>query len=106
MALSFVGKCKDIQNKEYSDDYNNSMVLYQNKAKMLRLGYTPGVIRHYYHGTKANRNYMERWKILMKHKYSPVQHLTYDSMGLLIPTITDEFIKDIYNYFLERKEDE
>jgi hypothetical protein len=106
MALSCVGKCKEIQNKEYSDDYNNSMVLFQNKAKRLRLGYTPGIIRHYYHGSKANRNYTERWKILMKHKYSPVQHLTYDSMGLLIPTISDEFIKDIYNYFLERKEDD
>ena len=108
MALSFINKCKDIQNIKYSDDYNNSMILFQNKAKKLRLGYTPGIIRHYYHGTKANRNYTERWKILMAHKYSPAEHLTYDAVGILVPTeaMSHEFIKDIYNYFLERKEDE
>ena len=97
---------KNIQNKDYSDDYNNSMVLFQNKAKQLRLGYTPGIIRHHYHGSKAKRNYTERWKILMLHKYSPVDHVTYDKVGVLIPTISDEFIKDIYKYFLERKEDD
>ena len=77
-------------------------------AKMLRLGYTPGIIRHYYHGSKLNRNYTERWKILMAHKYSPIEHLTYDDMGILIPTkvFPQEFIKDIYKYFVERKEDE
>ena len=108
MSHSFINKCKDLQNVKYSDDYNNSMILFQNKAKKLRLGYTPGIIRHYYHGTKENRNYTERWKILMAHKYSPGQHLTYDAVGILVPTeaMSGEFIKDIYNYFLERKEDE
>ena len=108
MALSFINKCKDIQNIKYTDDYNNSMNLFQNSAKMLRLGYTPGIIRHYYHGSKLNRNYTERWKILMAHKYSPIEHLTYDDMGILIPTkvFPQEFIKDIYKYFVERKEDE
>jgi len=108
MALSFINKCKDIQNINYSDDYNNSMMLFQDNAKMLRLGYTPGIIRHHYHGSKKNRNYTERWKILMEHKYSPITHLTYDEVGILIPTkeLTDKFITDIYNYFLERKEDE
>jgi hypothetical protein len=108
MALSFINKCKDIQNINYSDDYNNSMMMFQDNAKMLRLGYTPGIIRHHYHGSKKNRNYTERWKILMEHKYSPITHLTYDEVGILIPTkeLTDKFITDIYNYFLERKEDE
>ena len=108
MALSFINKCKDIQNINYSHDYNNSMMLFQDNAKMLRLGYTPGIIRHHYHGSKKNRNYTERWKILMEHKYSPITHLTYDEVGILIPTkeLSDKFITDIYNYFLERKEDE
>jgi len=108
MALSFINKCKDIQNINYSDDYNNSMMLFQDNAKMLRLGYTPGIIRHHYHGSKKNRNYTERWKILMEHKYSPIEHLTYDEVGILIPTkdLSQDFIKDIYNYFVERKEDE
>ena len=75
---------------------------------MLRLGYTPGIIRHYFHGSKINRNYTERWKILMEHNYSPIKHLTYDKIGILIPTkeLPEKFITDIYNYFIERKEDE
>ena len=108
MAMSFINKCEKITNTEYSEDYNNSMMEYQKKAKTLRLGYTPGVIRHHYHGSKKNRKYTERWLILIKHLYSPIKHLTYDATGLLIPTaaFSDEFKKDIMDYFKERKEDE
>jgi hypothetical protein len=108
MASSFVNNVTNMINKNYSDDYNNSMLLFQEKAKHLRLGYTPGVIRHYFHGTKENRKYTERWKILMKHKFSPNLHLKYDNNGILIPTDTfaEEFKNDIMNYFKERKEDD
>jgi hypothetical protein len=107
MALSFINKSIMMNNATYSDDYNNSMLQYQKKAHTLRLGYTPGVIRHHYHGSKKNRQYTERWKLLMKHNYSPKEHLTYDSTGILIPTnqLSDEFKEDIMNYFKVRKED-
>lgn len=107
MAMSFVNIIKNMLNPDYHDDYNNSMKEFQNKANKLRLGYVPGVIRHHYHGSKKNRNYTERWKILMKHKYSP-EHVTYDSVGILIPTekFSEQFKLDVFNYFKERKEDE
>jgi hypothetical protein len=108
MALGLINKVHLMKNEKYNNDYNNSMFDFQNKAKHLRLGYTPGIIRHYYHGTKQNRKYTDRWQILMKHNFSPIQHLTYDSVGLLVPTETfsTEFKKDIMNYFCDRKEDE
>lgn len=108
MAMSFINKCDRIINVDYTEDYYNSMFEFQQKAKNLRLGYTPGVIRHYYHGSKKNRNYTERWKILIDHEFSPAKHVTYDSTGILIPTaeFTEEFKNDIMNYFKERKEDE
>ena len=108
MALSFINKAESMNNINYSDDYNNSMLEYQLKASKLRLGYVPGVIRHYYHGSKKNRQYTERWKLLMKHNYSPIEHLTYDKQGILIPTETFpfDFKEDIMNYFRERKEDD
>jgi hypothetical protein len=108
MALSFISKAKNMNNINYHDDYNKSMTDYQAKTKGLRLGYTPGVIRHHYHGTKQNRQYTERWKILMKHKFSPNEHLTYDSQGIIIPTskFDDDFKEDILKYFQERKEDD
>ena len=108
MALSLIQKVHINLNYNYHPDYKQSMLEYQQKAKSLRLGYTPGVIRHYYHGTKANRKYTERWQLLIHHQYSPTQHVTYDSIGVLIPTkmFSDEFKEDIMNYFKERKEDE
>ena len=107
MALSLIKKSKSMNNNNYHDDYNNSMLEYQKNASNLRLGYTPGVIRHYYHGSKQNRQYTERWKILMNHKFSPITHLKYDDKGILIPTeeFSEEFKEDIMNYFRERKED-
>jgi hypothetical protein len=108
MALSFINKAESMNNINYSNDYNNSMLEYQLKASKLRLGYVPGVIRHYYHGSKKNRQYTERWKLLMKHNYSPIEHLTYDKQGILIPTeiFPFDFKEDIMNYFRERKEDD
>ena len=108
MALSFINKCNVMNNNNYNKDYNDSMLEYQIKASKLRLGYVPGVIRHYYHGSKKNRQYTERWKILMNHNFSPINHLTYDDKGILVPTnlFSSEFKEDIMNYFRERKEDE
>ena len=108
MALSLINKVHVNLNYHYHVDYKQSMLDYQEKAKTLRLGYVPGVIRHHYHGTKANRKYVERWKILIDHQYSPLQHLTYNEVGILVPTklFSKEFKHDIMNYFKERKEDE
>jgi hypothetical protein len=108
MALAFINKCKNMNNPNYSDDYNNSMLEYQINASKLRLGYVPGIIRHHFHGSKANRRYTERWQILMQHNFSPATHLNYDSKGILIPseTFSEELKQDVFNYFLERKEDE
>ena len=107
MALSFINKVERMNNEKYHPDYNQSMINYQKKAKDLRLGYIPGVIKHYYHGSKKNRQYTERWKILMDYQFSPFSHIFYDKNGILIPSkeFTEEFKEAIMNYFRERKED-
>ena len=108
IALSFIGRSHLLNNPNYNDDYNKSMLDYQEKASKLRLGYVPGVIRHHYHGSKFNRQYTERWKILMKHNYSPVNMIVYDDIGVICPSenMNQEFKDDILNYFKERKEDD
>ena len=105
MATSFIHKVEHFLNPQYSDDYNQSMLDYQARAKGLRLGYTPGIIRHHYHGSKKNRNYTERWKILIDHGYSPLQHITYEN-GLIVANMNKDFSDDILKYFQERKEDD
>jgi hypothetical protein len=108
MALAFVGKVSQMCDVRYSCDYRNSMLSYQKEACQLRLGYVPGVIRHFFHGTKQNRKYTERWQILMRHAFSPAHHVRYDARGLLVPlpSCPSGFLKDVYQYFCDRKEDD
>jgi hypothetical protein len=93
-----------------TNDYKNSLLEYQNRINKVNInfGYTPGVILHNFHGSKINRKYTERWKILLNHNYSPDLHIKYDEDGIIIPTssFSNEFKKDILNYFLSRNEDE
>lgn len=108
MALALIGKCETICNTDYHDDYNTYMMKAEDKRKHLRIGYIPGVIRHYFHGSKENRKYTERWKILMKYRFSPSEHIIYDASGIMIPSSTfpSELQSDILTYFSERKEDD
>ena len=108
MAKAFIGEGRSAISVESHPGYLADILRFQDKAKQLRVGYTPGVIRHHWHGSKANRKYMERWQILVKHNYDPSVFLTKNADGLLIPTVNCpvDLINDIINYGNERKEDE
>jgi hypothetical protein len=108
ISLALIGNGLTSISPETSDEYKRSILEYQNKISKLRLGYVPGFIRHYFHGTKQNRKYLERWIILVTHKYDPYEHVTHDKNGLLIPSdkCPKELLDDIYKYFSERNEDE
>jgi hypothetical protein len=108
MALSFLKKGVECAlNKDNTQDYKDTVNKYQMRVKNIRFGYVPGVIRHYYHGSKANRKYGERWKILVNHGYCPSIHVKYDRNGLLVPTseCPPKMLEEIYSYFAERDED-
>ena len=108
MMLSLLNNGLHGINDDSSENYKESILEFQDKMKMLRFGYIPGLIRHHYHGSKANRRYHSRWQILLKHGYEPDTFVTNDSKGILIPTkIFPQGLKDdIMAYFEERKEDE
>jgi hypothetical protein len=108
MSLATICRGLNGVNDESTEGYKQTIRLYEAKAKMLRLGYVPGVIRHYYHGKKKNRQYSERWRILVDHLFDPIEHITHDSNGILIPTNTcpPEIIVKIKEYFYARNEDE
>ena len=109
MALSFLKKGVEFAlNKDNTQNYKDTVNEYQVRVKNMRFGYVPGVIRHYYHGSKASRKYGERWKILVAHRYCPSVHTKYDSNGLLVPTAEcpSKMLEEIYSYFAERDEDD
>ena len=108
MCYSFIYNAKESINKNVHPDYLQSLEDFQKCACHLRLGYVPGVIRHFYHGTKENRKYRERWQILVKHQFSPIKHITTNADGLFIPTpeCPKGLLDDIKQYFIERNEDD
>lgn len=108
MSLSFIQKGLTAINADSTDDYKASIVEFQDRVKRLRLGYVPGVIRHFFHGSKKNRGYGERWQILLKWGYSPSLHVTVDKRGVLVPTeaCPEELLDEIMAYFKSRNEDE
>ena len=108
MMLSLLGNGVKALNEKSSNGYKNSVIKYEDKVKNLRFGYVPGVIRHYFHGSKKNRKYTERWQILLDNNFDPINHLKYDKIGIIIPSekCPLKLLDNILLYFSERNEDE
>ena len=108
MALSYIKNGGVSVNKEVTPEYKASVVAFETRVKNLRLGYVPGVIRHYFHGSKKKRFYGDRWYILVRNNYEPSRHITINQDGLIIPTpqCPPKLISEIMNYFRSRDEDE
>lgn len=88
----FKQRCKDWQRLAYGVTKGN-------------LGYVPGRLEHHFHGPKAKRKYRERWQILVKHQYSPLQDLGHDDQGLVYLKGKPELQADIIKYMHGRSED-
>jgi hypothetical protein len=108
MAKSFIGQGKTAIHTTSHVDYFDSIKNFEKKVKNIRIGYVPGVIRHYWHGSKINRKYVERWQILTRWDYTPYGHIDKNNDGLLIPNVKcpQGLLDDIVQYGKDRNEDE
>ena len=93
---------------DVSDDYKKSLKEFEGRVSGSRLGYVPGVIRHYYHGSINSRKYDMREKILTSFNYSPNNHLSRNKNGLLVPSenCPKELLDAIMTHFQSKKEDD
>ncbi len=107
MMCALIGQVERSVHEKSEPSYKADAFAFQKKTRGLRFSYVPGVIRHYYHGTKANRKYRERWMILVEHRFDPMLHLVKKD-GLLVPSSTcpPKLLSDIVQYFKERNEDD
>lgn len=108
---------KSIMNKNYMNTdrpynlcsiyFRKSLYDYQQRCLGLKAGYVSGDIHHYYHGSLQNRQYTDRWQILIFNNYNPYLFLTKNECGMYqaTPMFPIGFQKEIMNYFQERNED-
>ena len=108
MMLSLLGNGLKSLHDDSTDGYKQTIINFEKKISTLRFGYVPGTMYHYFHGSKVNRKYTERWQILVNYNYDPLTYITYDQKGIIIPTnvFSQELADEIMNYFNERNEDE
>lgn len=83
---------------------------YENWLKSVpqyELSYLPIKIQHLFHGSRENRNYVNRHSILKENDYNPLRDVQVAKNGLLSwCSYKPKLHKSVKEYFLSRKEDE
>ena len=70
------------------------------------IGFTKGIIHHYYHGKKKERQYKSRWEYLIRNNYDPLTDINLDSNGILKFTGNKPNLEyDLRHYASSRNED-
>jgi hypothetical protein len=112
MICGLVGKVNQSFHPNVSQGYKDALFRWQTRADIYikrNLGYTPGVIRHMFHGAKKNRSYGDRWKLLVQWQFNPITDLKRDQTGLYQLVVENDrqinFRDALYRYFRSRQED-
>lgn len=108
LSMAVVGMVEKGFCHEISPAFTKHAFAYQKKCEPLHknMGYVNGTIVHSWHGQKKNRKYIERWRILVKHSFDPVEDIVRDYQGIINICEHKPYLKqDISKYFRERNED-
>lgn len=113
MCLGMLGLAKESLPTGVSKGYEDHVIRWQkNCLNHVRknVGYVPGTIHHAWHGSKVNRKYHDRWKILVENNFDPYNDLIKDPQGLyqLVDHGDERSVKlrdQIRSYFNQRDED-
>ncbi|GAB4373502.1 MAG: hypothetical protein OHK0021_15640 [Bryobacter sp.] len=109
MAAALIGEAERTLSRELHPRYKESVLMWQNRAETSirrNIGYVHGLLNHHWHGRKVDRQYSNRWRILVENGYNPAEDLIRDSQGLYSlsgrsPRLRD----DLRSYFRSRHED-
>jgi hypothetical protein len=112
MASALIGKAVDTIHGKVGKEFHDYVFDWESNAQRWlkfhgqSIGYVNGMIGHYWHGRMKDRQYKERWDILIEHKFDPYVDLRPDLHGLL--HFTDRVYglrMDIQRYLANRNED-
>jgi hypothetical protein len=113
MAMSMIGYAEKSIMKGTTKGYAEPILVWQDMIEhhvKRNVGYVSGTLTHGWHGTKKNRNYVNRWDIIIKNKFNPYTDLSRDAQGLYRLLDYDSpryrgLRDDIRDYFRQRQED-
>ena len=113
MACALIGQAEFCYPGNVHPNYKHMVKEWERRAHHAvkrNIGFVPGTIHHYWHGSKADRKYVERWDIITKNKFDPYSDVHYDRHGVLkLPPAHDartRAIRDqLQQYFRQRNED-
>lgn len=109
MCGSLVGRYEQTLPKGIHPNYARAVKDWQDRAQDIvrgDYGYVDGTIRHFWHGSKAKRRYVQRWSVLVDHAYDPARDSFKNGYGVL--ELRHERIglrDDIRRYLTQRDED-
>ena len=112
MAGAFIGKSDEegflLKHFPMSEGYKTSLKQWQDRVYPIfkgKLGFVDMEIRHHWHGSKDDRQYMYRWKILMEHQFNPLTDLVKENGIYRLKNHQKALEKEIYDFFKGRNED-
>jgi hypothetical protein len=112
MAAAFIGDILCSVNHQCHPAFLEELATWGERAEAHTkpyVGFVSGMITHHFHGSKAGRRYIDRWKILVENQYNPRKHIRRDAQGLWVwnqPHTPRNLIVDLRSYFGQRSEDE
>ena len=112
MAGAFIGKSDEegflLKHFPMSEGYKTSLKQWQDRVYPIfkgKLGFVDMEIRHHWHGSKDDRQYMYRWKILMEYQFNPLSDLVKENGIYRLKENKKTLEKEIYGFFKGRNED-
>jgi hypothetical protein len=107
-GLAQVGDSRP-ETKNCRPEYRQAIAAWQSRAGRLRgnFSYLANHALHYWHGSKAQRGYSTRWRILQEFAFNPHTDLCRDWQGLYQLTPDKPGLRDaLRRYFASRNEDD
>jgi hypothetical protein len=109
MGLAIVGKVRDSAPKGLAASYYTALDKWERLALKWfdkNFGYVSQTIEHGWHGLKKDRQYVDRWQILVQEKFCPVNDLSRNAYGVVELAGNKRTLRHrVDQYFRQRNED-
>lgn len=109
MALGIAGQADKSMPAGTNLAYRQAVKVWESRAIAhinRKVGYVHGTIEHMFHGRKANREYVSRWDMFVKHGFDPIADLKRNTYGVLeFSGAKPELEREFDLYLRSREED-